>query len=278
LGEVERSDRTPATTTRKEEIMSATWQASGVVLTIALFLSSVGLGCGGNVTADDQNRFDDGTTGDERRADLDLDRRDRIGADREDADRDAASPKHESFFDRLLGARTRQVTVPAGTTVFLRWSESLSSRANSAGDAFRTTVDEDVRIADAVAIPSGSVVVGRVTEAHQPQKVGGRARLAVQFTEVELPSGESAPIEAVFTRSGKSQNGKDAAIIAGSTVGGAILGEAVHEGEGGVVGGILGGIGGAVAASRNKARPVEIPAGTVMAIELVRPVTLEVPA
>jgi hypothetical protein len=33
-----------------------------------------------------------------------------------------------------------------------------------------------------------------------------------------------------------------------------------------------------VAASRNKAKPVEIPAGTVMAIELVRPVTLEVPA
>jgi hypothetical protein len=119
--------------------------------------------------------------------------------------------------------------------------------------------------------------VGRVTEAHQP-KVGGRARLALEFTTVELPSGESAPIEAVFSASGKKQNLKDAGIIAGSTVGGAILGEAVDEGEGGVIGGILGGIGGAVAASRNKAVPVEIPAGTVMAVELVRPVTLEVPA
>ena len=168
--------------------------------------------------------------------------------------------------------------MPSGTTVLLRWSETVSSRANSAGDAFRTTVDEDVRISDALAIPAGSVVVGRVTEAHQPQKVGGRARLSLEFTSVELPSGESAPIDAVFSASGKSQNLKDAGIIAGSTVGGAILGEAVHEGEGGVIGGILGGIGGAIAASRNKAKPVEIPAGTVMAIELVRPVTLEVPA
>ena len=101
--------------------------------------------------------------------------------------------------------------------------------------------------------------------------------LAENTASVELPSGESAPIDAVFSASGKGQNLKDAGIIAGSTVGGAILGEAVDEGEGGVIGGI-GGIGGAVAASRNKARPVEISAGTVMAIELVRPVTLEVPA
>ena len=177
----------------------------------------------------------------------------------------------------MLGDRTREVTVPPGTTVMLRWSETVSSRASAPGDSFRTTVDEDVTVDEALAIPAGSVIVGRVTEAHQP-KVGGRARLALEFTSVELPSGESAPIDAVFSASGKGQNLKDAGIIAGSTVGGAILGEAVDEGEGGVIGGILGGIGGAVAASRNKARPVEISAGTVMAIELVRPVTLEVPA
>ena len=195
---------------------------------------------------------------------------------RDDAGR--SGEERESFFDRLLGDRTRQVTVPSGTTVMLRWSETLSSRANSVGDAFRTTVDQDVRVGDDIAIPAGSVVIGRVTEAHQPQKVGGRARLSLEFTSVELPSDQSAPIDAVFAASGKSQNLKDAGIIAGSTVGGAILGEAVHEGEGGVIGGILGGVGGAIAASRNKAKPVEIPAGTVMAIELVRPVTLEVPA
>ncbi len=228
---------------------------------IALVLSTAWLyGCGGNVTADDRGQ----ASATER-----VERRDDGGRSGEE---------RESFFDRLLGDRTRQVTVPSGTTVMLRWSETLSSRANSVGDDFRTTVDQDVRIGDDIAIPAGSVVIGRVTEAHQPQKVGGRARLSLEFTSIELPSDQSAPIDAVFAASGKSQNLKDAGIIAGSTVGGAILGEAVHEGEGGVLGGILGGVGGAIAASRNKAKPVEIPAGTVMAIELVRPVTLEVPA
>jgi hypothetical protein len=239
--------------------------------TIALVLSTVWLcGCGGNVTADDRRLADDDTQ-------LGSDG-DRYQDTRRYRDADRGAERRQSLFDRLLGDRTREVTVPAGTTLLLRWSETLSSRANSAGDAFRTTVDEDVRIADDVAIPAGSVVLGRVTEAHQPQKVGGRARLSLEFTALELPSGETSALEAVFAASGKSQNLKDAGIIAGSTLGGAILGEAVHEGEGGVIGGLLGGIGGAVAASRNKAKPVEIPAGSVMAIELVRPVTLEVPA
>jgi hypothetical protein len=251
------------------------YRAQGTTAAIALLLATAWFyGCGGNVGADDSRLNDERLAPEDRSpASADSERRDpveRSGGKQDETD--------DSFFDRLLGERTREVTVPAGTNVLLRWSETLSSRSSAAGDSFRTTVDEDVRIGDDVAIPAGSVVIGSVTEAHQPQKVGGRARLSLEFNAIELPSGESTSIEGVFAASGKSQNLKDAAIIAGSTVGGAILGEAVHEGEGGVVGGILGGIGGAVAASRNQAKPVEIPAGTVMTIELVRPVTLEVPA
>jgi hypothetical protein len=247
---------------------------------VALVLSTAWLyGCGHDVTADDRHE----RATDRRAADLrepEEDQAARQPDQREsravDAPRD--TERGPSFFDRLLGERTREVTVPPGTVVQVRFSETVSSRYSAVGDAFRTTVDDDVRIGDAVAIPAGSVVVGRVTEASQPRKVGGRARLSLEFTAIELPSGESEPIEAVFAGSGKGQNLKDAAIIAGSTVGGVIVGEAIDEGEGGVIGGILGGIGGAVAASRNKAKPVEVPAGTVLDVELVEPVTLEVPA
>lgn len=259
--------------------MNRRTKQSGGTVAIALVLSTAWLsaGCGHDVTADDLR----GPAADDLRGsaadDLRGSAREQEAAPSRQAEADRAT-RHESFFDRLLGDRTRAVTVPPGTVVQLRFSETVSSRYSSAGDAFRTTVDEDVRISDAVAIPAGSVIVGRVTEAHQPRQVGGRARLSLEFTGLELPSGESESIEAVFASRGKSQNLKDGAIIAGSTLGGAVLGEAVHEGEGGVIGGILGGVGGAVAASKNKAKPVEVPAGTVMAVELVRPVTLEIPA
>jgi hypothetical protein len=241
-------------------------QATAVAAALVLSTAWLYGGCSDDATADDRRGLS-------REANLDS---------REDGSRDAeggrGSRPERSFFDRLLGERTREVTVPSGTVVELRFSETVSSRYSSVGDAFRTTVEEDVRVADAVAIPAGSVVVGRVTEAHQPRKVGGRARLSLEFTALELPSGESEPIDAVFARRGKSENLEDAAIIAGSTLGGVVLGEAIDKGEGGVIGGILGGIGGAVAASKTKAKPVEVPAGTLMDVELVRPVTLEVPA
>ena len=230
------------------------------LLGIALVLSTLSLyGCGGDVTADQATP-----------------RADEVGEIEER--REARRSGDASFFDRLLGSSTRELTVPPGTVVQLRFSETVSSRTSGVGDTFRTTVEEDVAVDDAIVIPAGSVVIGRVTEAHQPRKVGGRARLSLEFTALELPSGESAAIDAVFAQRGKSENLEDAAIIAGATIGGVILGEAVDEGEGGVVGGVLGGIGGAVAAAKTKAKPVEVPAGTVMAVELVRPVTLEVPA
>jgi hypothetical protein len=226
-------------------------------LAVALVVSTTWLyaGCSGDVTADDF-----------------AGRPSRGSEPRRESEHD------KSFFDRLLGERTREVTVPLGTVLRLRFSETVSSRYSAVGDSFRTTVEEDVRVADAVAIPAGSVIVGRVTEAHQPRSVGGRARLSLDFSALELPSGESESIDAVFARRGKSENLEDAAIIAGSTLGGVVLGEAVDKGEGGVIGGILGGIGGAVAASRSRAKPVEIPAGKLVDVELVHAVTLEVPA
>lgn len=235
-------------------------------IAVALVVSTAWLyaGCGGDVTADDLGPHDG----------MASPLRDEAG----EPARAGASGREPSFFDRLLGERTRKVTVPAGTVLELRFSETVSSRRNAAGDAFRTTVEEDVRVDDAIAVPAGSEVIGRVTEAEQPRNVGGRARLSLDFHALEVPSGETVAIESVFTSRGRSQNLKDAAIIAGSTLGGVVLGEAVDEGEGGVIGGILGGIGGAVAASRNQAKPVEVPAGAILAVELVRPVTLEVPA
>jgi len=245
-------------------------------LMVALVLSTAWLlgGCGGDVTADQATgRADERAYDGERAYDTESD-----AARAEEGESTAERKRSGSFFDRLLGDRTREVVVPPGTVVELRFSETLSTWSNSTGDAFRTTVEHDVVIDDALAIPAGSVVVGRVTEAHQPRKVGGRARLSLEFTALELPSGKSAAIDGIFARRGKSETLEDAAIIAGSTLGGVVLGEALDEGEGGVIGGILGGIGGAVAATKTKAKPVEVPAGTVMSIELVRPVTLEVPA
>lgn len=183
--------------------------------------------------------------------------------------------REPSFLAKVFEPEPELRTVPAGTIVVVEFQDSLSSHSSSVGTAFRARVRQEISIDGKVVIPRGATVVGRVTEASRPKKVGGRARLSLEFHTLELPAGGALPIRATFAQRGKSETPKDAAIIAGSTLGGVVLGEAVDKGEGGVIGGILGGVGGTVAAMKTKGKPVEVPAGTVMSLELSEPVTVE---
>ncbi len=168
------------------------------------------------------------------------------------------------------------VTVPAGTLVRVQMDDHLSSHTSQVGQQFYATITQDVAAEGRVAIEKGARVVGRVTEAEPAKKIGGRARLSLDFETLDLGSGQRRPMSAQFAQAGKSQTAKDAAIIGGSTIGGAIIGEAIEDGEGGVIGAIVGGLGGAYAAKKTKAKPVEVPAGTMVDLELTQPITLEI--
>lgn len=186
------------------------------------------------------------------------------------------------FLDRVERAFTPEpetvtVTVPAGTQVAVSLNQTLSSHESVPGEAFEAEVTQDVAEDGRVVIPRGSTVIGMVTQAEEP-KIGGRAKLALSFETVRLPSGESLPLSASLARIGKSERAKDAAIIGGGTVGGAILGEAIDEGEGTVIGAIVGGLAGAAGAKKTKGKPLTLPAGTPLTLSLEAPVTVEVAA
>lgn len=190
--------------------------------------------------------------------------------------RQAAGEPQGSFLARLFQAEPRIYEVPAGTVLQVRFEDHLSSHTSQSGSAFRTTVTQGVSIDGEEAIPAGAVVRGTIVEARGPKKVGGRAQLELDFHTLELPEAEPVAIAATFSARGRSETPKDAAIIGGSTLAGAILGEKVDDGEGGVIGAIVGGVAGTAAAIKTKGKPVEVPSGTVMSIELTRPVTVRV--
>lgn len=180
------------------------------------------------------------------------------------------------FFDRVFDRGPVEVTVPAGTPVAVRLLDTASSHESVVGQTVSAEVVNDVTAGGEVAIPAGSTVIGRVTEARRPG-IGGQALVAVDFVSVELPSGETAPLSATVSAVGKSERGKDVATIIGGTAAGAILGHQVEDGdEGKVVGGIVGGGIGTAIAKGTRGKPVAIPAGTVVDLELEGPVTVEV--
>jgi hypothetical protein len=189
-----------------------------------------------------------------------------------------AQGERPGFLSRLFTREPIEVQVPAGTQIAVRLLEPVSSQASRPGEVFQAEVAQDVVVGGQTALPAGAHVTGTVTEAQALRKIGGRARLALSFDAVELPSGGSAPLNAAFAQVGKSETPKDAATIAGGAVAGAILGHQVDDDdEGKVVGGLVGaGVGSAIA-TKTRGQEIVLPAGTTLTLTLRSPTTVELP-
>ena len=171
--------------------------------------------------------------------------------------------------------RTTKHELPEGTSIPVRMTTAVDSETASVGTNVEGTVSSNVSAAGHVVIPSGSRVKGEVSEVKSAKRFGGQAMIAVTFSEVETPEGDDIPVTGRIEDFGKKQVGKDTATIAGSAVGGAILGE-VLDGkpvEGAVVGG---GIGTAVAS--RKGQDAVIPAGTEITVRTTSNVKLQASA
>jgi len=166
------------------------------------------------------------------------------------------------------------IEVPAGTKIELVLVDSVSSQSASVGDPIVAELAAPIRVDGEIAVPSGTRVAGRVTEAKALAKVGGRARLALAFETLEL-DGRTVPIAAFFAREGKSETGKDAATIAAGAAVGTVLGnQAKKNDRGKVIGAILGaGVGTAIAA-KTEGETIELPAGARLELTLRDAVTV----
>ncbi|MGH9379855.1 MAG: hypothetical protein ACRD2Z_04500 [Thermoanaerobaculia bacterium] len=199
------------------------------------------------------------------------------------ARRDTAPPPQESWRERqpqpapAPAPAPTPITVPAGTSFSAELQSSLSSETSQVGDSFTARLSSPLSAGGQVAVPAGSTVYGRVTEAKGLRKIGGRARLGVAFASVTLPNGSSAPLAASLTWVGKSETKKDAATIGGSTAAGAILGKVIGGGDDDkrvAAGAVVGGAVGTVVAAKTKGETIQLPAGTVLTATLEAPVTV----
>jgi hypothetical protein len=211
-----------------------------------------------------------------------LDRRedrlaDRI-ADLEDRiDEDADAPQSDPA--PVPVDRTATLTLPASTTLVVEIDNELSSETSLAGDAVTALVLDDLVVDGLVAIPAGSTVLGFVGEVVPQRKLGGQARLTVDFDTLALTTGERLPIQAALVAEGKPQKKKDAATIGGAAAGGAILGRILKDDdktEGTLIGAAVGAAIGTAVASRNAGDPVIVAAGSTVDLVLAAPVVITI--
>lgn len=177
----------------------------------------------------------------------------------------------------LLAASTAtaqsRLVLPAGSVIIVRTTAPLASASARTGQTFETTVEESVGIDEYAVIPSGSRIRGSVTLV-TPATRQQSGVIEVVFDRLTLPDGTTFPIVGRLTSTDSAERRQiesdpDARVVlvgGRGGIGGAIAG----AGSGKSTNTILAALGGLL----SEGRDVNVPAGTALAVQLDRPVTL----
>ncbi len=182
---------------------------------------------------------------------------------------------------RVASLPGRTYTLPAGTRFDAELLAGLSSATSVAGDPVRARLRQPLVVDGTEVVPAGSEVVGEVTEAVPLARVGGQARLVLDFRRLEPRGSAPVAIDAELATKGENETARDAATIGGAAVGGAVLGRVLnrdHKGKGTLIGAIVGAAAGTVIASKSAGQEVVLPQGARLQLVLDQPVEVEVRA
>ena len=171
------------------------------------------------------------------------------------------------------GPRRETLVIPGGTELRVVLETGLSSETSRDGERVVARVERATARDGRVVLPGGTVLRGHVVRAESAGRVRGRSHLTVDFDRIVV-RGREHPLQSTsITVDGPDGTRRDAAIIGGSTVAGAILGGITKKGvkKGAVVGAATGA--GAVLVTRGEA--IEMPAGSRWTVRVTNTVRLD---
>src|SRR6267378_6799820 len=184
-----------------------------------------------------------------------------------------------------MAAAQTSSPVPAGTALMVKLETTLATFSNKAGDPFRGQLIQAVVVNGKTVIPAGATVEGRVTRVTEPRRISGKPTIGILAETLVLPTGERFFLDAtlVDTNAGRdtdvNQEGefkgsghdrRDQIETGGGAAGGMLIGGLIGGPPGILIGGIVG-AGSAGGHWLSKHRSATLPSGTMLTIELNRP-------
>jgi len=131
----------------------------------------------------------------------------------------------------------RQVpTIPAGTPLHVRLDESVSTRANRAGDGFTATLSTPIDVDGRTLVAAGTQFNGHITAAAASGRMKGRAAIGLTLDSFVLGGREFRIQTARINRVSDRHRKRNAWLIGG----GAGLGAAIGAIAGGPKGALIG--------------------------------------
>ena len=155
--------------------------------------------------------------------------------------------------------------IPAGTPVLIRTNSTLSTGMSLAGTHFPATLAADIVVDGVVVIPRGAYVQGRVMESVSAGRLGGRASMRIELTDISH-NNQFIPIITDVQGTAGEESDTAAKTGTGAAIGG-ILG-----GWSGVAKGAVIGLG---VSAATKGRQIEILSDTLMEFRIQQPVGME---
>jgi hypothetical protein len=178
----------------------------------------------------------------------------------------------------------RAVTVPAGTSLWVRTLDRVSS-TDKAGKSFAARLDANLVVNNRVVIPAGSKVYGCIESS---KSAFGHSKLALSLRKI-LVNGSpltitTATYEQSGPRSGRKTDSRTAAAFGGATVGaagsaigaafaGPVAGAAIGAAES-IIGPAVGAAIGATTGLVGQPKSIDEPVGALFEFRLTQPVYL----
>jgi hypothetical protein len=175
------------------------------------------------------------------------------------------------------------IVIPEGTIMTLQLSDTISTKNNQDGDAFKTLVLDPIKQGDRIVIPKGSSVAGSISRIIRPGRFGKKPVMNLIFQSINIPGHGEYQIAAVLepagehpegTVKGKSSSGSDAARVLIPTAAGAGIGGIAGGGKGAGIGAGIGAIIGFGAIFSTPGKELEIRRGTTLEISLQKPLII----
>jgi len=168
------------------------------------------------------------------------------------------------------------VTVPAGTTIPVTITQTLSSATSKQGDRFSGVISNDVMVGGMVVLAQGTPVTGHVDDVQDAAHFKGSALLSISLSAIDRKGTHIEVSTESYAQKGAGRGKNTAEKVGGGAAVGAILGGIFGGGKGAAIGAAAGGGLGAGANGVTRGQQVEIPSESVVRFRLTDPIAVRV--
>lgn len=160
------------------------------------------------------------------------------------------------------------VTLPAGTDIPIRITQTLDSATTQTGDRFTGAIASDIIQDGLVVLAQGTPVTGHVDAVQDAAHFKGSSLLTISLSAIDRHGERIQVSTEPYTKQGEGRGKNTAEKVGGGAAVGAILGGIFGGGKGAAIGSVAGGGVGAGANGVTRGQQVQIPSETVVRFRL----------